>query len=941
MKGEVRRRWLPANGFAWVFCFELALVLFSAGTSLAAGDILAANDSLIEMVYRFNAPTVGKSDAYDTVDIKGLAKIEIPGEPQLPVQPVRILVPFGRQAARIEVVPAAKLAVPGRFDIAPAQRQFPLSYTGPIEKTAPNPAVYRQAAAYPGRNFDPPGEQRKKSYPFVQTLLYPVEYHPLSGALFYFPEIRVRVVLEPGAVTLRSRSLTSGDKSDIQNLVDNPQSIESYPGESGAEIPSLGERSLFLPAGDYKYLIITPNQFAGSDFTKLIAHKQARGTTAKIVTTEWIYANYSGLRPDGGSDNQTRIRNFITDAYNTWGTEYVLLGGAAAHIPVRYFRGVDYLDDTDVPADLYYGCLDGTFDENGDGIYGQIIDGMDGGEVDLYHEVYIGRAPVENTSEVAQFVSKTLAYDKAADNYLHVAGMLGEYMGSYQGRHDYATPTMEEIRLGASTHGHTTVGFENSDSAGYFITHHGQDGTINGFPPPLYDAEGYRWSKETLIDWINKGRGAYKGVQILNHMGHCHYEYCLKLDNEDLSKLSNTRPFFVYSHGCQAGGFDRRDCFAEEITTMKYGAVAAVMNSRYGYHAGDSTNSLSARFNRSFWHAVLGEGITELGRANAFSKEINAALVSIPYLWRYVYYEINLFGDPQLRLKVKDPALVEIDRVSTGKPYALSTALPNVSPFIDRYYPIQSISAGLKNGVLIQTAMDDKGVVEEKHLMLQFDQDAVVYVAYDKRATSLPTWLRNGWTNVANESVSTTDAGAGPMKIYKKVVSAYHDLVLGGNHQGGPNGAGSNYFIVVKPAVEIVSVSTGSPYALGQAALGARSYIDRDYTLTALSTGLKDGVLVRTANGAKNNTSPNHLVLKLHKAATVYVAYDKRANKLPTWLQTGWTLTSESVSTTDEKASAMKVYKKAVSAGTQLTLGGNHQGGDTKADSNYFLVVKM
>jgi hypothetical protein len=312
---------------------------------------------------------------------------------------------------------------------------------------------------------------------------------------------------------------------------------------------------------------------------------------------------------------------------------------------------------------------------------------------------------------------------------------------------------------------------------------------------------------------------------------------------------------------------------------------------------------------------------------------------------RWVYYETNLFGDPQLKLKVEaeaggDGGAVEIDYVSTGKANALGKAVVNAKPFIDRTFAITSISPALNNGILVQTAMDDKNVTAAKHLELYFNDAGVVYVALDKRATKLPTWLANGWTAVANQSISTGDTAASPMKIYKKVVAADSALILGGNQQGGPTGAQSNYFVVVAPPVEIVSVSTNKAYTLDKADLNAKPYIDRTYVINAAGPALKGGVLVQTAQADNSLTISNHLVLKFHAAATVYVTQDKRVTKLPTFLQTGWTALSETVSTTYSTASPMKVYKKSVSAGTQLTLGGNQQGGPTGGYANYFVVVQ-
>jgi hypothetical protein len=923
------------SGFGQIV-FIAVILLFGGGTAMAAGSVMTANDTAIEIAYCFAAPTVARNGEYDSISIPGLSNSEIPGEPQLPVQPVRLLLPFGRQVAGIEVLPAAKLSIPGRFKIGPAQEPVPLSLAGQIQKAAPNPLVYDQANVYPGRTHDEIGTQRKRGFQFAETVLYPVEYHPASGAVFYHPEIRVRLVLEPAAVGLRESGgrFTGGSKSEIQTLVDNPQSVESYPEAGSAGARAIEPRSLVLPAGDFKYLIITNEALSSSDFTKLIAHKKSQGTTAKIVTTEWIYRNYSGTRPDGGSDNPTRIRNFITDAHNTWGTEYVLLGGAVGIIPDRKLHVVTNAYTDDIPADMYYGCLDGTFDDDADGVYGEPNDGPDGKEVDLFHEVYVGRACAENKSDADNFVAKTIAYDKTQDKYLHIVGMMGEWLAG----ESYATESLEQIRLGSSAYPFSTIGFENSSSAGYFITHHDQDASIKSAPPPLYDNAQDWWGKSDLIDWINDGRGDYKGIHILNHLGHCHSRGCLKLSaTQDLSKLKNSRPVFIYSQGCNAGRFDFNDCFAEEITRIKYGAFATIMNSRYGW------TGISNWYNREFWHGVLAEGILELGRANAFSKEhrMYSRFINGP-VNRWSYYAINLFGDPQLKLKAKDlDALFEIDTVSSGRLYAYSEAETGAAPYIDRDFKITSVSPGLKDGLMVQTAMEDAALTADKHLVLRFAREAVVYVAYDKRAAKLPVWLSTGWTPLTGEYLSTSDSGAGPMKLFKRLVAADADLVLGGNLQGGAAGALSHYVVIAKPAVEIVKVSTSKVYTQTEAVLGAKAYTDRDSTLTAISNGLRYGVLVQTAMDDKHVSVDSHLVLKLHKDATVYVAYDKRAGKLPTWLKTGWTLTGESISTTDTKASPYKVYKKTATAGTQLTLGGNHQGGDTGSETNYFLVVKF
>jgi hypothetical protein len=288
-------------------------------------------------------------------------------------------------------------------------------------------------------------------------------------------------------------------------------------------------------------------------------------------------------------------------------------------------------------------------------------------------------------------------------------------------------------------------------------------------------------------------------------------------------------------------------------------------------------------------------------------------------------------------LVVVQPFPVEVLNVSTGEPYALSSAEAGVRAYIDRDYAITQITSGLNGGALVQTANDDKWLTAENHLNLRFYKDALVYVCYDRRATMLPPWLQ-AW-GPSDESISTTDSPASPMKVYWKSVAAGEEITLGGNHAGGDTGARSNYLVVVQPfPVEIMSVSTGRPYTLNAAGIGVKAYSDRGYTITGITAGLNGAVLVQTANDDKSVAAENHLTLRLLKDGVVNVCFDKRGVVLPVWLQS-WTPTGESISTTDGPSSPMKVYRKSVAADEEITLGGNHAGGDTGAKSNYLVVV--
>jgi hypothetical protein len=141
-------------------------------------------------------------------------------------------------------------------------------------------------------------------------------------------------------------------------------------------------------------------------------------------------------------------------------------------------------------------------------------------------------------------------------------------------------------------------------------------------------------------------------------------------------------------------------------------------------------------------------------------------------------------------------------------------------------------------------------------------------------------------------------------------------------------------------AVEITQVASGKTYSTATAKVGALQYTDRTYTVTAISSALNGGVLIRQANDDKLRTGSAELKFTVNAAAIVYVCYDKRGNSLPAFLTDGsWTKTTDALSTTDTPASPMIVYRKNVPAGT-VTLGGNRQAPADGSWTHYIPIVK-
>ena len=158
-----------------------------------------------------------------------------------------------------------------------------------------------------------------------------------------------------------------------------------------------------VPGPAEGYLIITTDALA-SEFQPLAQWKRKLGLPATIMTIEALRAQYPSA-----PDDAVRMRLWIRDQYTGPGARWVLLGGTAALVPTRIAYTVFYGGQF-IPTDLYFSCLDGSWNADGDALWGEgYASAADpGDDVDLDPEVWVGRAPVTNAPEAHAFVARSL-----------------------------------------------------------------------------------------------------------------------------------------------------------------------------------------------------------------------------------------------------------------------------------------------------------------------------------------------------------------------------------------------------------------------------------------------------------------------------------------------------------------------------------------------------
>lgn len=606
-------------------CFVVAILMLSFFGGI---KIEASNDTL-SFHYTFETPQVDMEEGKAIVTLNGCEQHEI-NNVVLPVKTARILIPYGKGIKEIEVKRYGKKLL-GEYELKKAEplilngRKISVSLPKDVKK------AYEMIGVYGLRGYN-----------ILVINIFPVSY--TNGRIYSYSAIDVEIKLKDSKPNPLFRGFAK-DREWVSRYIDNPSILETYPVKNVKE--------------QYDYLIVTAEKFRQA-FQRFVDYKESRGIKATIVTVEEIKVNdFCWNSTPMFNDTQAQIRNFIRWAYMNWGINYVLLGGDADVmndssniIPARRLYAtcvglplatMDEELEAYIPSDVYYACLDGSFNEDMDDKWGENATGNDVSnedEADLFAEVWVGRACVDSQREINNFINKTIAYENDFDDkHLMQVLLLGEYLGfggeaEWGGNHkDKIKPLIPEA---------------------YNIT-------------TLYDRNTH-WSKSQLAAVINEG------VNIVNHDGHGWTTYALKMNNEDLHMLHNDKYFFLYSQTCLAGSFDNwypeehyyeDDCFAEHLTLDEHGAFACIMNSRYGLGRENSTDSPGMRYDYSFFKALFQENIKEVGRANHYSKEDNVWRINENGM-RWTYYQTNLFGDPQVA--IKEPTEIITINVTLLKP---------------------------------------------------------------------------------------------------------------------------------------------------------------------------------------------------------------------------------------------------------------------------------
>lgn len=211
--------------------------------------------------------------------------------------------------------------------------------------------------------------------------------------------------------------------------------------------------------------------------------------------------------------------------------------------------------------------------------------------------------------------------------------------------------------------------------------------------------------------------------------------------------------------------------------------------------------------------------------------------------------EIENIVEQEVTVTITDGIEVNtLDALSFGNTtkYRFDVARIGTKMYTDRSYTITNLPSYLVDSVLIVTSNNHKYSTSEELLTINTTKKVSSYVAYDSRATKLPTWLRD-W-EVLNDQIVTTDVS---FKIYKKDF-VEGEIIFGGNNVDS-EGARSNYFILFTDYKEDVLGASDSK-ALTQENITGTQTQENDQTLLE---GVLEGQNTEVENVAVGTTEPN------------------------------------------------------------------------------------
>ncbi|MBI3871613.1 MAG: T9SS type A sorting domain-containing protein [candidate division Zixibacteria bacterium] len=630
--------------------FVLLWVVAGRESSAAAGIYTVEFNTAVQWEER-------QGGICDCVSLKGL-DTDMPGaigSPALPWRSITIAEAWPESAQPIfEILAADTLILPK--SIEPGQPDIITSDTASEPASVPgDTSIYGHDLWFPAQNVRSQNSGEFAGQAITALAWCPFRYDPIRNEL---------VVIRRALIRAYEASDCSPDTaaSDAEPVFDVPaQSTKRQQENATGGISRQMAGALAGPAwtwpGDtpmgISYVVVTTEAFAAT-VRPLVEWKARRGVAAGLATVESITAQYPAV------DAAASIREYLKDAY-AQGLEWVVLAGDETVVPIRYaYAGLTPYSGDPYElqiCDLYYGELDGNWDADGDGVWGEQV----GDQAQLYPELYVGRLPFANVADARAIIAKIIAYERGPDDAAYLVrslGVVADQMRDWsdgQGQHALVAASMPSSWSNdLSTMAEAPTGDDPAPvgPAGETLTSllANGEGWVNYFVHGR--ADGFVVRSSGLLQWPRAY--VFTGGTAGDGNGHLNLT------------VPTPRPGIHLSAACDQGGFDMDTppfsaglgkSVAEQLLFIPQGgAVAFVGQSRWGWV------SISYKLVQKFYDYLRDPTI-----ANHVGVYQTLAKVAFPS-YRDLVYGNNLYGDPEMPAWKAAPRSLDVAAPTTFTP---------------------------------------------------------------------------------------------------------------------------------------------------------------------------------------------------------------------------------------------------------------------------------
>ncbi len=608
----------------------LPLLVIVAGAAASSASALT-----LERELRFDPAQLNVTSAGGAVilEARGGTHEYATGRPDLPWLAERVDLPQGTKLTGVEVVDVQTELLADGVRVAAALSSRPGSAPG--ERSVPDAAVYASFAFQPEHLAlsGTQGSLRGRNVAYLRVA--PARWNPQTGRLERIRSMKLRLTVEPGAAPavvrerivrewedelpsgVPSRALVSlGSSSRSGATAGKPQAEPFKP----LQVPSV----LGSPV---EYVIITNDAMAPT-FQQLADWKTQSGVPAVVRTLSFIRAQYPY-----GADDAERIRFFLRDAYARWGTKWVLLGGDTDVLPERLALNTNFYQEEHIAADIYYSCLDGNWNADGNSEYGEGYQDefVTGDQADLLPEVYVGRAPVSTALEAQTFVNKTFQYERTPvggyeNRWLFFAEVL--FPQPYNGG---------PIDLDGAPLAEDILPFTDLN-AGLTVKR-----LYENYTQPSYRPGSLPESKAAVLPELNLGYG------LALHVGHGYRNSMsvgdASLVNGDASALTNGNKLFnLYAIDCTSSAIDF-PCIGEAfLKNPNGGAVTVIGSTRFDFP------TAGRAYQQEYFRLFFEDSVSAVGELQARQKLPFSAFSFYDGVNRWTQLTLLQLGDPELRM---------------------------------------------------------------------------------------------------------------------------------------------------------------------------------------------------------------------------------------------------------------------------------------------------